>query len=157
MRRLAVILLLPLALAACGGSGSSHGSSTTTAAPTPADFVDAGNQVCMDSDKRIFKIGRLGRDPKGWKRTADSARQAVREMRAVRAPAAKSAEFQKMLRYANAVSLSIQEIHAALVKKDYDTAAAGQFAAAQLSDRVHASAGILGLTFCQQQLTNWPA
>jgi hypothetical protein len=157
VRRVALFLLLPLALAACGGSGSSKGSTTTVAAPTPADFVDAGNAVCIASDKRIFKIGRLGRDPKGWNQTAEAAKTAVREMRTVTPPAAKKAAFNQMLHYANALALTIQEIHTALVKKDYDTAAAGQFAAAQLQDKVHQSARTTGLTFCQQQLTNWPA
>lgn len=155
MRRTLVILALPLALSACGGSSKS--SSTTTAAVSGADFVKAGNQVCQAADKRIFKIGRLSRDPKGWARTAESAKQAVREMRAVQPPAAKVTQFRQMLRYANAVALSIQEIHTALVKKNYDVAAAGQLAAGQLSDKVHQSARGLGLTFCQQQLTNWPA
>ena len=38
-----------------------------------------------------------------------------------------------------------------------DTAAAAQFAAAQLQDKVHQFAKMAGLTFCQQSLTNWPA
>jgi len=158
VRRLPLLLLLPLALAACGGSGSSKSGTTTVAAPSSTgDFVKDGNQVCIAADKRIFKIGSLTRDPKGWKQTAESAKRGVREMRAITPPAAKAPEFKKMLRYANALALTIQEIHLSLVKKDYDTAAAGQFAAAQLQDRVHQSARLVGLTFCQQQLTNWPA
>ena len=156
MRRAALILLLPLALAACGSSSSKSGT-TTSAAPSAADFVKAGNQVCMDSDKRIFKIGRLSRDPKGWARTAAAAKTGVQEMRSVTPPAAAREQFTQMIRYANALALTIQEIHAALVKKDYDTAAAGQFAAGQLQDKVHQTARSVGLTFCQQQLTNWPA
>ena len=155
MRRTLLLLALPLALAACGGSSKS--STTTTTAASPADFVKSGNQVCQAADQRTFKIGRLTRNPQGWARTAASAKQAVREMRQVEAPAARATEFNQMMRYANAVALTIQEIHDALVKKDYDTAAAGQFAAGQLSDKVHQSARRLGLTFCQQQLTNWPA
>ena len=154
-RPLLLLLLVPLVLAACGSSSES-GATTPTTTPA-ADFVKAGNQVCIASDKRIFKIGRLGRDPNGWARTASAARQAVREMRAVQPPAAKRTRFNQMVRYASAVALSIQEIHDALVTKDYDTAAAGQFAAAQLSDKVHQAARGLGLTFCQQTLTNWPA
>ena len=157
MRRVPLLLVLPLALAACGGPSSSDGETTTVAASSAGDFVTAGNQVCIASDKRIFKIGGLSRDPKGWRETAESSKRAVREMGAVTPPAAKAAQFKKMLRYANALSLTIQEIHGALVKKDYDTAAAGQFAAAELQDKVHQSARSVGLTFCQQQLTNWPA
>ena len=157
MRRAVPLLLLPLVLAACGGSDSSSGTTTTLGAPSPAQFVDAGNAVCKASDERIFKIGRLSRDPKGWAATAKSARKAVVDMRKVSPPAARKAAFDEMRRFANALSLTIQEIHQALVKNDVDTAAAGQFAAGQLQDKVHRSARRAGLTFCQQALTTWPA
>ena len=124
VRRLVPIALLPLALAACGSS-SSKGTTTTTATVSAADFVKAGNQVCIASDRRIFKIGRLSRDPSGWKRTAESAKQAVRDMRKVTPPAGSKSGFDQMLRFANALALTIQEIHQALVKNDIDTAAAG--------------------------------
>ncbi len=120
-------------------------------------YVAAGNKVCMDSDKRIFKLGRLSRDPKGWGRTAAAARTAVAEMRQVTPPPSRAAAFRQMLRYANALALSVQEVHDALVKSNIDTAAAAQFAAAQIQDRVHTAAKNAGLTFCQQALTNWPA
>ena len=155
MRCLVPIALLPLALAACG-SGSSKATTTTTAT-SAADFVKAGNQVCIASDKRIFKIGRLSRNPAGWKKTADAARQAVVDMRAVTPPSDRAVGFKQMLRFGNALALTIQEIHQSLVKGDIDTAAAGQLAAAQLQDKVHQAARRVGLTFCQQALTNWPA
>lgn len=155
VRRLVPIALLPLALAACGSSSSK--GTTTTAAMSAADFVKAGNQVCIAADRRIFKIGRLSRDPSGWKRTAESAKQAVRDMRKVTPPAGSAAGFNEMLRFANALALTIQEIHQALVRNDIDTAAAGQLAAGQLQDKVHRAARRVGLTFCQQALTNWPA
>ena len=78
-------------------------------------------------------------------------------MKKVRPPTARADTFQQMLRYGNALALSIQEVHDALVKKDYDTASAAQLAAAQIQDRVHTAAQAAGLTFCQQSLTNWPA
>jgi hypothetical protein len=156
VRRLVPLALVPLALAACG-SDSSDKRATTTTAVSAADFVKAGNQVCIASDKRIFKIGRLSRNPSGWKRTAESARQAVRSMQAVKPPSDRTVGFRQMLRFANALALTIQEIHQSLVKGDIDTAAAGQLAAAQLQDKVHQAARRVGLTFCQQALTNWPA
>lgn len=143
------------AATACGGSKDAKTTSTTTGAPQ--DYVTAGNQVCIRSDKRIFKIGRLSRDPKGWQRTADAARVAVREMKQVTPPADHNPAFQRMLRYGSALALSIQEVHDALVKSNLDVAAAAQFAAAQLQDKVHTAAKAAGLTFCQQPLTNWPA
>jgi hypothetical protein len=111
----------------------------------------------MASDERIVKLGRLTRNPKGWERTAAAARVAVAEMQKIKPPPAKAATFDKMIRYARGLTLSIQEVHDALVKKDIDTAAAAQFAAARFQDQVHATAKAAGLTFCQQPLTNWPA
>ncbi len=165
MRRLLLLLLLvlvPLAVAACGDDAKRTGSGTTptTTSGDPQSqqgYVSAGNQVCIRSDKRIFKIGRLTRDPKGWGRTAASARLALTEMKRVTPPAERADVFRQMLRYGNALTLAIQEVHDALVKKDYDTASAAQLAAGQLQDRVHAAAKTAGLTFCQQNLTNWPA
>jgi hypothetical protein len=160
MRRLLILALVPLSVAACGGDSKrtdSGTSPTTTATGESPGYVGAGNQVCIASDKRIFKIGRLTRDPKGWGRTATSARQALAEMKQVRPPAERAEAFRQMLRYGNALALSIQEVHDALVKKNYDTASAAQLAAGQLQDRVHTAAKAAGLTFCQQSLTNWPA
>jgi len=159
MRRLLILALVPLSVAACGGDSKRSASTTsaTTTAQSQQGYVTAGNQVCIASDKRIFKIGRLTRDPKGWGRTAASARQGLAEMKKVRPPAARDAAFRQMLRYGNALALSIQEVHDALVKKDYDTASAAQLAAGQIQDRVHTAAKAAGLTFCQQSLTNWPA
>jgi hypothetical protein len=161
MRRLLILVLVPLSVAACGGSDSKRTgtgtSPTTTSGVSQQGYVAAGNQVCINSDKRIFKIGRLSRDPKGWGRTAASARQALVEMKRVRPPAERADAFRQMLRYGNALALSIQEVRDALVKKDYDTASAAQLAAAQIQDRVHTAAKAAGLTFCQQNLTNWPA
>jgi hypothetical protein len=157
VRRLPLILIFALAVTACGSSKDAQTTSTAAASPTLQAFVAAGNKVCMDSDRRIFKLGRLSRDPKGWARTAAAARIAVAEMRRVTPPPAQATAFRQMIRYANALALSVQEVHDALVKSDLDTAAAAQFAAAQIQDRVHTAAKTAGLTFCQQALTNWPA
>ncbi len=153
-----MLLVFALAVSACGSS--KHASTTTSATdstPTMQAYVAAGNKVCMDSDRRIFALGRLSRDPKGWARTAAAARTAVSEMRQVKPPPARAAAFKQMLRFGNALALSVQEVHDALVKANVDTAAAAQFAAAQIQDRVHTAAKSAGLTFCQQALTNWPA
>jgi hypothetical protein len=154
--RLPIVALLALAVTACGGSKDAK---TTTTGPSEAiqAFVAAGNKVCMDSDKRIFALGRLSRDPKGWAKTAAAARTAIGQMRKVTPPPIRAVAFQQMLRFGNALALSVQEVHNALVKSDLDTAAAAQFAAAKFQDRVHNAAKSAGLTFCQQALTNWPA
>ena len=155
MRRLPWLLLLAVAASACGGSSKDSKTTTSTTAAA-ADYVTAGNQVCIRSDRRIFKIGRLSRDPKGWQQTAEAGRAAIAEMKKVTPPADRAAAFGQMMKFANALTLSIQEVHDALVKSNLDVASAAQFAAGRLQDRVHTAAKAAGLTFCQQPLTNWP-
>ncbi|MDX6388792.1 MAG: hypothetical protein QOD85_2594 [Gaiellaceae bacterium] len=159
MLRLLPILLLTVAAAtACGSSGKSSATTSTAAGGTDTQsYVAAGNQVCIRSDRRIFKIGRLSRDAKGWQETATVAKSAVIEMRKVKPPPARAAAFSEMLHYGNALALAVQQVHDALVKSNLDTASAAQFAAAQIQDKVHTAAKAAGLTFCQQPLTNWPA
>jgi hypothetical protein len=120
-------------------------------------FVTAGNNVCMTADRRIVKLGRLTRNPVGWAKTAAEARMAIHEMEKVTPPPSRAKAYADMMRYAKVLTLSIQEVHDSLVKKNIDTAAAAQFAAAQSQDKVHEFAKAAGLTFCQQPLTNWPA
>ena len=154
-----MLLLIGLALSACGGT-SHAAKQTTTVTNDPASvqaFVSAANNVCMTADKRIYKLGRLTRAPKGWARTAAEARQAIGDMEKVKPPPDRAQSFNLMMRYAKGLALSIQEVHDALVKKNIDVAAAAQFAAAHFQDKVHSTAKGLGLTFCQQPLTNWPA
>ena len=160
MRRLPIVVLFALAVSACGGpsdSSSKRTTSTVASGVSMQAYVTAGNNVCMAADRRIVKLGRLSRDPKGWARTAVAARTAIGEMRQVTPPAARRQSFEQMIHYASALALSLQEVHDALVKHNIDTAAAAQFAAAQLQDKVHEFAKNAGLTFCQQSLTNWPA
>lgn len=157
MRRLLPFLLLIALAAGCGGSKSDAPATTTSQADAMQSYVAAGNQVCIRSDKRIFKIGRLSRDPVGWGKTAAAAKTAVLEMRKVKPPPARAAAFNQMVKYANALALAVQEVHLALTTNKIDTAAAAQFAAAQIQDKVHTAAKAAGLTFCQQALTNWPA
>jgi len=156
-RLLPLLLLVPFAASACGGGSGDASRSTTTGPLSPGAFVKAGNAVCIAADKRVYAIGRLTRDPQGWKKTADSARRGVREMSVLKPPADRAVDFTRMLKYARAFTLSIQEVHLSLLKNDIDTAAAAQIAAGRLQDEVHNVAKRLGLTFCQQRMTNWPA
>jgi hypothetical protein len=48
-------------------------------------------------------------------------------------------------------------VHDALVKKNYKVARAEQLKATKADTAIHLEAKKLGLTFCQQLLTNWPA
>jgi hypothetical protein len=156
MRRLPILMLFALSVAACGGSKESK----TTTAPTSTSvsaFVAAANKVCQDTDKQIMAIGRLTRNPRGWARTYETAKAGMIAMQKVAPPPSRTHAFKLMLRYANALTLSMQEVHNALVKNNIDVAAAAQIAAGQIQDKVHQQARVLGLTFCQQPLTNWPA
>jgi hypothetical protein len=160
VHRLPVLVLFAVALSACGGSGTDaakRSATTDNSASSVQAFVTAGNNVCMAADQRVYKLGRLTRNPRGWARTAAEAREAIAEMQKVTPPPGRAQSFQLMMRYARGLALSIQEVHDALVKKNIDVAAAAQFAAASFQDKVHATAKSLGLTFCQQPLTNWPA
>jgi hypothetical protein len=153
-------MLFALSVAACGGSKDTKSTTTTTAATRTTSlpaFVAAANKVCEDTDKQIMSIGRLTRNPRGWARTYATAKSAVVAMQKVTPPPGRKFRFRVMLRYANALALSMQEVHDALVKNNIDVAAAAQLAAARLQDEVHKQAKVLGLTFCQQPLTNWPA
>jgi hypothetical protein len=158
LRFAAAALALPLLAAACGGS--KHASTTTTSrtkALSPAAFVQAGNQVCIRSDRRVYQIGRLTRDAAGWQKTANAGRIGIAEMKALTPPAAKQSQFDLMLTYAQQLVDAIQSVHDHLAKKQFDAAIAAQFRAARLQDKTHGAAKGLGLTFCQQNLTNWPA
>lgn len=153
MRRLTVLVLLPALLAACGGSSKP----AAPPRPTQKQFVSAANAVCVRSDRAVYKLGRLSLDPAGWGKTAAAARKAVADMKTVTPPAGKDAGFAALLAQGQKLADGIQQVHDALVKKDYATARAAQLAATKADTAIHRQAQKLGLTFCQQLLTNWPA
>jgi hypothetical protein len=156
-RTLLLVLLLPLVAAACG---SAHKADTTTSAPpllTQQQFVSAANAVCIKSDRRVFRLGRLSLLPQGWAQTAAAARQGVTEMSALHPPAARQAGFAHLLTLSRQLATGIQRVHDALVKKNYKVAQAEQLKATKADTAIHLQAKKLGLTFCQQLLTNWPA
>ena len=115
------------------------------------------NAVCVRSDRATFKAGRLSLDPAGWGRTAAAARRALADMKRVTPPAGKAAGFRLLLEEGQKLATGIQQVHDALVKKNYLAARTAQNAAAKADTAIHRQAQKLGLTFCQQLLTNWPA
>jgi hypothetical protein len=169
------VLLIPLLAAACGSSsattttGGTNSTSTTTSAPTSTatstvaspsiqQFVATANAVCMRSDRRISRVGRLTRNPAGWAKEAAAARLAMREMRAITPPPSRAAAFQRMLKYGAELTRAIESVHAELAKKHFNEAAfIVQDVAARLLAHVQSEAKTAGLTFCQQSLTDWPA
>ena len=150
----AALLLLVVIPAFATGCGSSSHSTTTTSAPllTQKQFVAAANAECIKSDRRIFTFV-----PEGWAETAAAARQGVAEMSVLRPPAKAEAGFRHMLALGTQLATGIQKVHDALVKKDYKVAQAQQIKATNADSAIHIQAKKLGLTFCQQLLTNWPA
>jgi hypothetical protein len=156
MHRALLLLLVPAVAAACGESEST----TATAAksrPTQQQFVSAANAVCVRSDRAIYRLGNLSLDPAGWARTAAAARHAVADMKKVTPSAGKDAAFQRLLAEGQKLADGIQQVHDALVKKNYRAARTAQNAATRVDTSIHRQAQKLGLTFCQQLLTNWPA
>jgi len=158
VRRVLPLLLVPVLLAACGGTKSAE-TTTTVAKPRPTQkqFVSAANAVCIRSDRAVFRLGRLSLDPAGWGKTAAAARRGVADMRRLTPPVGKEAEFQRLVTLGSDLAVGIQKVHDALVKKDYAKARTVQLAATRDDTAIHRQAQKLGLTFCQQLLTNWPA
>jgi hypothetical protein len=139
---------------ACGGSKP---ATTIEKRPTQQQFVTAANAVCVRSDRAVYKLGRLSLAPAGWAKTAAAARRAIAEMKKVMAPTGKDGAFQQLLAEGEKLAAGIQHVHDALVKKNYAQARTAQTAATAADTAIHRQAQKLGLTFCQQLLTNWPA
>jgi hypothetical protein len=153
-RALLLVLLVPVLASGCGSA--SH-KKTEPARLTQKQFVSAANAVCIKSDRRVFQLGRLSLVPAGWASTAAAARTGVAEMSGVRAPAKFDAGFQHLLTLGRQLATGIQWVHDALAKKNYKIARAAQLKATKTDTAIHLQAKKLGLTFCQQLLTNWPA
>ncbi len=152
-----LLLLLPAFAAGCGG-GSKHTATTPTKPRlTQKEFVAAANLVCVKSDRRVFNIGSLSSDPVGWAKTVREADTGLRQMAAIRPPLVSQAGFDRMLVLGRQLRDGLQKVHAALVKKDYKAANTAQYAATAVDTKIHKQAQKIGLTFCEQLLTNWPA
>lgn len=153
-RALLFVLLVPVLAAGCGSSSQRNAE---PARLTQQQFVSAANAVCIKSDRRVFRLGRLSFLPSGWAATAVAARTGVAEMSVVRPPAQAEPGFQHMLSLGRQLAAGIQDVHDALAKKNYKAAQTAQLKATKADTAIHRQAKKLGLTFCQQLLTNWPA
>ena len=160
MRVVWFLLTVPV-LAACGASSAAKTTPSTTVAAIPRltqkDFVREGNLVCLHSDRRVYKLGTLSRNPAGWEKVTQAARIAIAEMKKLRPPLADQAGFDRLLLLARRLTDGIVRVHAALMRHDFATARTDQSVAKNVSARIHTQARTLGLTLCQQLLTNWPA
>jgi len=159
--RVAWLLLTVPVLAACGTSSAAKTGATTTVdgAPrlTQKSFITEGNLVCLRSDRRVYKLGTLSRNPVGWEKVAKAADVAIADMQKLRPPLPDQARFDRLLRLARRMEHGILDVHAALVRRNFTVARTDQAAATRVGAEIHAQSQKLGLTFCQQVLTNWPA
>ena len=152
---LVAIALASVLLAGCGGDSKPKAAEQPRL--TQREFVRQGNQVCIDSDRRIYRIGSLGPNPTGWKDTSDAAKQGVREMLALRPPAAKQKQFNAMMTSARQLERAITGVYKGLLANNPQQAREAQAQAVRADSIVKRRAHGLGLTFCEQLLTNWPA
>jgi hypothetical protein len=159
--RVAWFLLTVPVLAACGASSAAKTNQSTTVAAVPRltqkNFVKEGNLVCLHSDRRVYKLGTLSRNPVGWEKVAQAAHTAIAEMKKLRPPLADQVAFNRLLLLARRLADGVVQVHAALRRHDFTIARTDQAIAKNVSAEIHAQARTLGLTFCQQLLTNWPA
>lgn len=159
--RVAWFLLTVPVLAACGAASAVKTNESTTVAAVPRltqkNFVKEGNLVCLHSDRRVYRLGTLSRNPVGWEKVAQAANVAITEMSRLRPPLPDQVGFDRLLLLARRMANGIVRVHAALMRHAFTTARADQSVAKNVSGQIHAQARTLGLTFCQQLLTNWPA
>ncbi|HEY3184252.1 MAG TPA: hypothetical protein VGJ77_15535 [Gaiellaceae bacterium] len=155
MRRalLLLALVVPALAAACGGGSESKEEPRLT----QKQFVEQANQVCIRSDRRVFQIGDLSADPAGWSKTVDAAEKGIEEMAELRPPADRQQQFDRLLATARKLKTAIADVRDALTAGDVAKAQKAQRRATNDDTSIKKQASRLGLTFCEQLLTNWPA
>jgi hypothetical protein len=155
-RALLLLALVVPVLAACGGS-SKPASKEDEPRLTQKQFVSAANQVCIRSDRRVYRIGNLSTDPEGWSKTVAAARTGIAEMAKLRPPARREPQFEAMLATARKLKTALADVRDALTARNYSKAQKAQGRATTYDTSIKKQASRLGLTFCEQLLTNWPA
>jgi hypothetical protein len=158
--RQAVVVAGVVAFVTAGCGSSKPAAGTSPKQPprmTQKHFVAAADEVCVDSDRRIYKLGALSTAPAGWTKTMAAARTALRQMAALRPPLAQAGGFAKLLGFGRRLRVDVQHVERALARKNLVAARRAQQAAKLDGARIHAEAKKLGLTFCEQPQTNWPA
>ena len=155
------VVVAGLVAFATAGCGSSKPAATTTLKEPPRltqkHFAAAADLICVDSDRRIYKLGALSTAPAGWTKTVAAATTALRQMGALRPPLPDAAGFRRLLSLGRQLRRDVQRVEQALVAKNLAAARRAQLAAKTVAAEIHAEAKALGLTFCEQPQTNWPA
>jgi len=148
----ALLVVVAAVAAACGSSKSKEEPRLTQ-----KQFVAAANRVCIRSDRRIFRLGSLSAAPSGWAKTVAAADASLKDMRRIRPPESEQRGFDRLLRLGAQVRQQIDAVREALIAQNYTRARKAQKRATDLDTRVKLQSRTLGLTFCEQLLTNWPA
>jgi hypothetical protein len=122
-------------------------------------FVAAADQICIASDRRVYTLaGSLSIKASSWEKTIRAADLALTRMAALRPPARDAAGFTHLLALGRRLRDNVQRVHDALAKRNLEAARRAQHAATGYdTNEIHREAAKLGLTFCQQPQTNWPA
>jgi len=153
--RRAVLLLalaVPALAAACGGSAEPKEQPRLT----QKQFVQRANAVCIRSDRRVFRIGTLSTDPAGWSKTVNAAATGIAEMARLRPPAGREAQFDRLLATARKLKAALADVRDALAASENAKARKALKRATDYDTSIKKQASRLGLTFCEQLLTNWP-
>ncbi len=160
-RAYVLLSLLVPALAGCGGGSDERAGSKSSTSSEPrldqAQFVSRANKVCIDADRRVFRIGELTPAPADWDRTERAAHRGIVEMQRLNPPAELERGFRRMLKLAAGLEREVGAVGDALRKQRIARAQAAQLRATNFDTQVKRQAQKLGLTFCSQLLTNWPA
>ncbi len=124
-------------------------------------FVAAADDVCVASDRRVYTpAGSLSTKASlaGQGEPIQAADLALNRMAALRPPADDAADFARLLTLGRRLRDSVQRVHDALARKNLAAARKAQHTATDFDTReIHQAAAKLGLTFCEQPQTNWPA
>jgi hypothetical protein len=122
-------------------------------------FVAAADQICVASDRRVYTLaGSLSTRASSWQKTIQAADLALTRMAALRPPARDAAGFAHLLALGRRLRNNVQRVHDALARRNLQAARKAQHAATGYDTKeIHREAAKLGLTFCEQPQTNWPA
>ncbi len=158
--------LLPLAAAAiviagvaagCGGGGDKQATTTVAQALTHGQLVTRGNQVCIDTDRAVQRLGQPTRHAPYWNKYVTLAEAALVKMAALQPPARDKANFARMMRLARQEVDALKEIRDAIAKAKIEQAGTKLQIATALDTKVKYAAKDVGFGFCSQLLSNWPA
>ena len=158
VRALLPIAAAALVIAGCGGGGKQAATTTTVAPPlTHKQLISRGNQICIDTDRAVSKLGKPTRDTTYWDKLMPLSKDALAQMQALRPAAKDKGAFDKMMGLARQEVAEIGKIRDALAKQNVTQASTRLRIATALDTKVKFAAKDVGFGFCSQLLSNWPA